>query len=60
MTDNVEPFTKEPVSHYPVLGELADRLDDLINEYAGEMPTMAVIGILEAKKFMILTEGLED
>lgn len=59
MTDNIKPFTKEPVSHYPKLGELMTRLDDLLDEYAGEIPMMAAIGILEAKKHIMIKQNLE-
>jgi len=57
---NVKQFTKEPVSHYPKLGELASRLDDLFDEYAGEIPTMAALGILESKKFSLLYGNFEE
>ncbi len=59
MTDNVAQFSKEPVSHHPKLGELSERLTLLFDEYAGEIPTMAAIGILEAKKLAILQAGFE-
>lgn len=59
MDDNIKKFTKEPVVHYPKLGELMERLDDLMNEYAGEIPTMAAIGILEAKKQIMILENIE-
>ena len=59
MNNNIKPFTKEPVSHYPKLGELMERLDSLMNEYAGEIPTMAAIGILEAKKHIMIMQNLE-
>ena len=55
----IKQFTKEPVSHYPKLAELSDRLDDLFNEYAGEIPTMAALGILETKKFTLLYGSFE-
>jgi len=60
MTDNVAKFSKEPVSHYPKLGELSERLTLLIDEYAGEIPTVAAVGILEAKKLAILQAGFEE
>jgi len=58
--ENISKFIKEPVSHYPKLGELASRLDKLFDEYAGEIPTMAALGILEAKKFSLLYGNFEE
>lgn len=60
MGDNVKQFTKEPVSAYPREGELADRLNSLIDEYAGEVSMVAVLGVLELKKQMIVIGSLED
>ncbi len=60
MADNIKQFTKEPLVHYPKLGELMERLDNLMNEYAGEIPTMAAIGILEAKKHIMIMQNLEE
>ncbi len=57
---NVKQITKEPISHYPKLGELASRLDKLFDEYAGEIPAMAALGILEAKKFSLLYGNFEE
>lgn len=58
MISNIEKFTKEPVSHYPKLGELMGRLDSLLDEYAGEIPTMAAIGVLEAKKHIMIMQQI--
>ena len=37
---------KPKVVDYPKEGELAQRITDLIDEYAGELSTVSVIGIL--------------
>jgi len=60
LANNVKQFTGQPVSQYPKLGELASRLDDLFDEYAGEIPTMAAVGVLESKKIVILLQGLDQ
>ncbi len=44
-------FTKE--------GELMDRLSILIDEYAGELSMVAVIGILELKKQCVMSDSDE-
>tara|TARA_R110000851_G_C12688702_1_gene524691 strand:+ start:267 stop:449 length:183 start_codon:yes stop_codon:yes gene_type:complete len=60
MSDNIKPFTKEPASHYPKLGELSGRLAVLIDEYIGEVSAMGVIGVLESEKFRRLNSLHND
>ena len=60
MTDNIKPFTKEPVNHHPKLGELAGRISELIDEYSGEVSAMGVIGVLESEKFSRLNSLHND
>ncbi|MCJ8293533.1 MAG: hypothetical protein MJK15_03925 [Colwellia sp.] len=41
---------------FPKEGELFDRLTELIDEYAGEISLVSVLGILELKKQSLILE----
>ena len=49
---NILDMNKEKV--FPKEGELMDRLEDLIDEYAGELSLVSVVGILEMKKSALI------
>lgn len=44
---------------YPKEQELADRLDDLIHEYDGELSLVAVLGVLALTKEWLIGEALD-
>ena len=50
--ENILNMGKE--KKFPKEGELMDRLELLIDEYAGELSLVAVIGILEMKKTALI------
>ena len=58
MNDNVKSLNQEKT--YPKSGELMARLSDLIDEYAGDLSLVSVIGILELKKQCLITCGQEE
>lgn len=39
---------------FPKEGELTARMDDLINDYVGELSVVAVLGILELQKHCLI------
>tara|TARA_R100001198_G_C5180243_1_gene177223 strand:- start:671 stop:832 length:162 start_codon:yes stop_codon:yes gene_type:complete len=51
---NVKTLNKEKI--YTKEGELMERLTHLIDEYAGELSLVAVMGILELKKITMVDD----
>ena len=49
---NILDMNKEKT--FPKEGELMERLTSLIDEYAGELSLVAVVGVLEMKKHEML------
>ena len=48
---------------YPKIGELQDRVNDLILEYEGELGFLEVLGVLEFMKSVVIArqwESIED
>jgi len=60
MTDNIVSLNPDVARHYPKEGELAERIEDLIYEYAGEVGTAAAIGVLHIVADRILTSMKES
>jgi len=60
MTDNIVTLGDRIIRHYPKEGELAERIEDLIYEYAGEVGTAAAVGILHIAADKIISGAKED
>jgi|TARA_Y100000310_G_C20139551_1_gene559625 hypothetical protein len=45
-SDNVVGIGEEPVRAFPIEGEVADKVKDLIDEYADEISLVSAAGIL--------------
>jgi len=53
--DNIKSLNKKKV--FSREGELMDRLEILIDEYAGELSLVAVLGVLELKKHCMIADN---
>ena len=56
MSENVKSLNL-PVN-FPKEGELMERLSVLIDEYAGEISLVSVVGVLALKQNMLINSGL--
>jgi len=48
-----------PLRHYPIEGELAGRIVDIIHEYDEELSVVAVMGILDVVKLSVVADADE-
>lgn len=53
--DNVKPFPNSD-RRFPVEGELAQRLLDLVHEYNGRISLVAALGCLEFVKLQLIQD----